>query len=303
MLNFSFLNKNAGIIGPITGVVILVTTVSILVLQMTIRPWATDDYGQNTHLNTTDEWKDYTRTDLTYVGDQSAGPDGWVPSELATQSQYQGFAAFVAYGCASCHAIDGTGTTAGPSINGTSMRRLQNMVRKGPKSMPLYAEHHVSEAQLEAIAGYLMDRPEATPEPALVVRPTATPFPAPTATMEPTAVPVATQGPQPTAIPGSTATPVPPTPKPKPAVDPAALVAAQRLFFDVGCDICHGEVGEGAKGGPSLEDLTAEQIRDFVRNPQRPAGSSYSEAMDAYDEASLSDAELDEIIFFLLNRE
>jgi len=50
MLNFSFLSKNAGIIGPITGVVILVTTVSILVLQMTIRPWATDDYGQNTQL-------------------------------------------------------------------------------------------------------------------------------------------------------------------------------------------------------------------------------------------------------------
>jgi len=306
MLNLLNLPKNAGVIGPFIGVVILLATVAILVIQQTIRPWATPDYGSETHLNMVDDLDGYTRTELTHLGDVSAAPLGWEPSDIARASE-DGFAEFVGYGCASCHGIDGKGSASVPSVTGTTSRRLANMLEKGPKSMPAYADSHIVGADIDAIAEYLAGFAEATPTPEPVVRLTATPFPQPTPTPVPTAVPTATPVPVATLQPGApTPTPAPPTPTPEPTatsapVDTARLDSAQGLFFDVGCDICHGELAEGGSDAPSIEDLTAEEIRDFVREPQRPAGSQYSEGMDPYDESSLSEEELDEIIFFLLN--
>jgi len=308
MLNLFNLPKNAGVIGPFIGVIILLTTVSVLVIQMTIRPWATSDYGSETHLNMNTEHLDgYTRTELTHLGDISGAPLGWQPSDLARASG-EGYAEFVGYGCASCHGIDGKGSESVPSVTGTTARRLANMLEKGPKTMPAYAESHLVGVDMEAIAAYLGGFEEATPTPEPVVRLTATPFPMPTATAEPTVPPTPTPIPVATAVPGApTPTPAPPTPTPAPTatpapVDTAQLDAAQRLFFDVGCDICHGELAEGTSDGPVIEDMTAEEIREFVRDPQRPADSKFSETMDPYDIGSLSEAELDEIIFFLLNR-
>ena len=109
-----------------------------------------------------------------------------------------------------------------------------------------------------------------------------------------------------TPIPGASPTPtsVPPTATPtRPAVDTARLDSARRLFLDVGCDICHGVAAEGTSSGPSIEDMTAQELADFIRNPQRPANSTYSEAMDAYSVMDLTEEELEEIIFFLLNKE
>lgn len=137
---------------------------------------------------------------------------------------------------------------------------------------------------------------------------TATPFPLPTAIPEPTVTPTPTAVPVDTPVPGApTATPEPPTPTPTVAptqvpVDAVRLEAAQRLFFDVGCDICHGELAEGDEGGPVIEDLTAEEINNSVRDPLRPADSKFSEAMDPYDLTTLNESELDELIYFLLNR-
>lgn len=304
--NLLNLPKNAGVIGPFIGVVILIATVGVLVIQMTIRPWATLDYGSETHLNTQTDFDGYTRTELTYIGETSDSPLGWEPSDAARESS-EGFAEYVGYGCASCHGTDGTGTIIGPSVTGTTARRLANMLEKGPKTMPIYADAHLVGADLDAIAAYLIGFPEATPTPEPVVRLTATPFPLPTATPEPTVPPTPTAVPVPTLAPGApTPTPMPPTPTPEPTVTPAPvdtarLDDAQRLFFDVGCDICHSELAQGGSDGPAIEDLTAEEIREFVRDPQRPADSKFSEAMDPYDIGSLSEEELDEIIFFLLN--
>ncbi|WP_342823585.1 c-type cytochrome [Candidatus Lucifugimonas marina] len=304
MLNLLNLPKNAGVIGPFIGVVILFTTVLLLVVQMTIRPWATDDYGSETHLSMQEELHGYTRTELTYVDTLSAAPLGWEPSDIARASS-EGYAEFVGYGCASCHGLDGKGSDSVPSVTGTTPRRLANMLEKGPKTMPAYADSHLVGADMDAIAAYLAGFAEATPTPEPIVRLTATPFPMPTATAAPVAAPAATPVPVATLAPGAP-TPTPsPTPEPTatPApVDTAQLENAQRLFFDVGCDICHGELAEGSSDGPAIEDMTAEEIRDFVRDPQRPANSKFSEAMDPYDIDSLSEEELDEIVFFLLNR-
>ncbi len=300
MFDFLNRNRNAGVIGPAIGVVVLFVTVTVLVLQVTIRPWATDDYGPETHLNAAEELDGYTRTEITHVGDVSDSPDGWVPSDAARESEFPGYATYVGYGCASCHGTDGAGTTVGPSINGASARRLDNLVRLGPKTMPGYDEAHLVGDDLDLIVSYLSSRPEASPTPMPVARATATPFPVPTPTAAPASTPAAT------AVPGASPTPtsVPATATPtRPAVDTARLAAAQRLFLDVGCDICHGVAAEGTSSGPAIEDMTAEEIREFVRNPQRPANSRYSEAMDPYTLMDLSEEELDELIFFLLNME
>ncbi|MDG0865593.1 hypothetical protein GKN94_08400 [Candidatus Lucifugimonas marina] len=251
-----------------------------------------------------EELHGYTRTELTYVDTLSAAPLGWEPSDIARASS-EGYAEFVGYGCASCHGLDGKGSDSVPSVTGTTPRRLANMLEKGPKTMPAYADSHLVGADMDAIAAYLAGFAEATPTPEPIVRLTATPFPMPTATAAPVAAPAATPVPVATLAPGAP-TPTPsPTPEPTatPApVDTAQLENAQRLFFDVGCDICHGELAEGSSDGPAIEDMTAEEIRDFVRDPQRPANSKFSEAMDPYDIDSLSEEELDEIVFFLLNR-
>jgi mono/diheme cytochrome c family protein len=307
MLNFLNLPKNAGIIGPLIGVGILVVTVLGLVVQTTIRPWATSDYGSETHLNYAESLDNYTRTELTYIGDVSGSPLGWEPSESARASG-DAHAIFVGYGCASCHGIDGSGTGYGPSITGSSERRIGNMLEKGPKTMPAYDEAHFVGDDLGAIVAYLTSLTEATPTPEPLVRLTATPYPQPTATPAPTVAPTATPVPVDTPVPGAPSpTPAPPTPTPQPTatpepVDTARFDSAQTLFFDVGCDICHGELAEGSSDGPAVEDLTAEEIRSFVRDPQRPAGSKFSEGMDPYDIGNLSEEEMDEIIYFLLNR-
>ena len=114
MLNLLNLPKNAGVIGPFIGVVILLTTVLLLVVQMTIRPWATDDYGSETHLSMQEELNGYTRTELTYVDTVSAAPLGWEPSDIARASS-EGYAEFVGYGCASCHGINGLGSASVPA--------------------------------------------------------------------------------------------------------------------------------------------------------------------------------------------
>ena len=170
------LPKNAGVIGPFIGVSILVTTVAIVVVQMTIRPWATPDYGSETHLNTLSDFDGYTRTELTYLDTESEAPLGWVPSDSAREIN-DGFSSFVGYGCASCHGLDAAGTSAGPSVAGSSERRLSNMLEKGPKGMPAYADAHLLTEDRELIAAYLGSLPEATPTPEPVVRATATPFP------------------------------------------------------------------------------------------------------------------------------
>lgn len=306
MLDFLNLRQNAGIVGPFIGVLILLTTAGVLVAQVTLRPWATPDYGIETHFNTSAPVEGYTRTELTYLGEISDGPTGWVPSEIARASVEQGYVNFIGYGCAGCHGINGEGTASGPAVTGGTVRRITSMTRKGPKTMPAYGEAHLAGADFDSITDYLLGLPEATATPEPVVRLTATPFPQPTPTPEPTVPPTPTAAPVDTPVPGAppTATVVPPTSTPTPEpVDPVLLQAAQRLFFDVGCDICHGELAQGSDDGPALEDLTAEEIGDFVRDPQRPADSRYSEAMDPYNLMALTEAELDEIIFFLLNRE
>lgn len=279
---------------PAGGVAVIVLTALLLIVVMTLRPWARPDARANTHNNIGDLSADYDRTRLAFLGEESGAPEPWKPPAGPAEDS-DGLVAFVGYGCASCHGIDGKGTPAGPPVAGNEIRRIETLTRKGPKGMPAYDEFHLAAPRLSAVAGYVAALAEA---------------PAPTPTTAPVATPYPTSTPPPTATPTPTATPLPPdaptptptaTPTPTPTPDPVRLKESQDVYMLVGCDLCHGANAEGVEDGPGLAGLTADEIRSFIREPVRPSDSQYSEEMDPYTEADLSDDELEAIIYFLLN--
>lgn len=274
----------------------------VLIFQITLRPWAGADTGTDTHLNLSDPTPGYTRSELALLGDPELAPAGWVKSQAALDSDTPGFAGYVAYGCASCHGLDGRGTVSGPPVGGSSERRVNTLTRKGPGGMPAYDNVHLTDVDLDAIVAFIAGVEE-VPEPdeTLAVL-SATPFPTATPPPSPTPLPSPTPAPTATPLPAGQPSPTPtlePTPVPTP--DPVRLTSARTLFIDVGCDICHGANALGDEGGPTLEDLVPDDIRDAVRLPERDPDSIYPEGMSEYLLSELSEAELDEIVFYLKN--
>lgn len=283
---------------PLALVGVIVIGAALLIVQMALRPWAPPNEQADTHLNFDGPpAHGYTRSRLTYLSEVAAAPSGRVPSQEALSAANQGQADYIGYGCANCHNINGSGGFAAPAVTGDSARRVTTLVRQGPGNMPAYTKAALSDADLNAIAAYIASLPQQpTPTPGPVT-PTATPWPSPTATPSPIPSPTATP------IPGATPTPtlVPPTPTPTP--DAARLKAAKQLFRNVGCDLCHGEQAEGTRSGPALagQGLTPSKIESFVRDPKAPPNSKYSKPMKPFSKSDLSDKELQEIIYYILN--
>lgn len=105
----------------------------------------------------------------------------------------------------------------------------------------------------------------------------------------------------------STAAHLPPKTAPSPGSSSPAPAAASKAtspaapggdaqkgetaFNDIGCAGCHGDKGQG-NSAPSLKGKSAATIKKVVRSGQR--------AMPSFDAASLSDADLERIIGFLV---
>lgn len=291
--------------GPTAGIAIFGSIALVLIAQMVLRPWAGADNGWNTHFNFTRADSGYTRSVLANVGETADKLDGWVASESAKMADVPAFADYVSLGCASCHGFSGQGGPSGPAVAAGSERRITTLTRKGPGQMPSYNETVLPEERMVLVAELISGMTEIPPTPEPVVVPIATPWPTPTPTPTPTPMPTPTPGPTATPLPPGAPTPVPPTAIPAatatPTPDPVVLAAAQQVYVDLGCDLCHGVNGEGAVDGPDMYGLDAKGIRDFTREPVRPSDSKYSKKMDAYTVGDLSDQELDEIVFFLLN--
>lgn len=282
-------------LAPALAALAILAGAIVLTVVMVVRPWASNRAAGETHFNYDIE-ADYARSGVAYLGEESGAPEGWVRAASAAALPDQGLVAYVAYGCASCHGVDGLGTAAGPPIAGGEVRRVVNITRKGPGSMPVYDEANLSENWLDLIAEYVANlapaprSPTAVPAPKPTAYPTATPTPGPTATPEPTPLPAG----------APTATPTP-SPTPTPTPDPVRLEDARRVYVEVGCDVCHGALGEGAAEGPGLMGLTASELRDLTRAEVRDPDPEWPKPMDAYTIDDVSEAELDEIIFYLLN--
>lgn len=266
-----------------------------LIMVVTLRPWASANTAYDTHLNLREEAPaSYSRTADTWVETTPGAPKGWTASRVTPEAAY-GYALFAGRGCAGCHGLSAQGGV-GPSLLGDPERKIAKLVRDGTGGMPTYHDTELTQAELNAIMSYIFNLgPEPTETP-VKARPTPTPYP--TATPIPTPTPT----PTPTPVPGVTPTPTP-TPTPKPTLSPGEMKDLQNLFRAVGCDICHGSLGEGITKGPKLRDLTRDEIIQTVRNGKRTPGSVYPRAMEAVSLSDLSDQELDQIIKFLQNQE
>ena len=291
--------------GAAIGVVLAVALT--LIVQVTLRPWANANTGFDTHLNFSPPDQEYNRTILAAVNRPRGAPEGWEPISTAPDAD-PALVDYVGFGCASCHGIEGQGTASGPPIAGSSARRVMTLVRQGPGGMPAYTPIHLSDKQLEGIAGFVSGLPEAPQQVVAVVAATATPFPTSTPMPEPTGTPAPTPMPTPTALPAGAPTPSPeptptlgPAPTSTPTPDPVRLQAAQSLMIDVGCDLCHGLKGTGTDGGPRITGLSSDEMHESVRYPVSDPKSKYPKGMPAYSLKDVSDEELDEIIYFLMN--
>lgn len=272
------------IIPPIAFAIVLAFAV-ILIFQLTLRPWADANAGWDTHMNYGDEVpSSYTRSQVTYVSQEDAGPQNWQAADSLNDPSGQ--VLYVASACASCHGLDGSGGAVGTFVLGTNAQRLENIVRQGNGGMPIYLEGDLPPDHVENIAAYIQ-----TLGPAPTPTPTPTPLPTPTPTPTPTPVPG-----EPTPTPAPTATP-------KPIIAPETIQAGRGLYLDFACDICHGLQGEGGEKGPALGGLEADLIRSQVRNPTRTPDSPYAREMKPNPVEELSDDELDIIIQYLLSLE
>ena len=97
----------------------------------------------------------YTRTDQTVVGAPIPFGNGRLAIPLADDQIELGKQLFVADNCASCHRLEGRGGVVGPSILGTTTKKLRTTTHIGPKGMPAYKDGALSDADLNAIAAYL----------------------------------------------------------------------------------------------------------------------------------------------------
>lgn len=307
---------------PLAIVGAILSAALTLEIVVTLRPWAGADASYHTHLNFLQvPPEDYTRTELTRLGTEIGAPSGWTISNqfLKSGEEAEDLLLYVGLACASCHGLVGEGTPAGPQVRGTSARKLTKVMRDGSGGMPPYHEIEVSDDQIELLTGFMErvgPKPEetATPKPTETPWPTATPVPPatatpmPTPTYTPTPLPILPGGRPvtlpptataiPTPLPGATATPEP-TPLPKPDLSPEQFKTAQQLYIDVGCDLCHGALGEGNKEGPPAIGYTPTEIRDSIREGIRNPDSKWPREMKPAGEGEITDAEINIIINFL----
>ncbi|MBI4313071.1 MAG: c-type cytochrome [Chloroflexi bacterium] len=271
---------------------------SMLVFVVTLRPWASANEAYDTHLNFKEGVPgSYSRSAVTYVESEAGAPMGWKPTHRVGDSP-SGYVLYFGLGCASCHGLYAEGGV-GPFLLGDTERKITKLVRDGTGGMPTYHAEELSDQKLADLISYIMSLGPAPTETPVPAKPTPTPYPTATPTPAPTPTPTATP------VPGATPTPTPsPTPTaPKQALSPAEVQAAQRLFVDVGCDICHGAKAEGGQKGPKLvkADLDREEVVKNIREGVRNPDSKYPREMEPYDLTELTDAEMEQIVKYLLN--
>ncbi len=265
----------------------VIAAMVILVGQITLRPWASADDGYDTHLNYSTVSDDYSRSVIGRVGDIEDAPDGWTPAE--TIGPEDTFAAWVGYGCASCHGLDGTGGLVGPNLQELVRDDFADKIRFGADGMPTFTEMDLTDEHIAILSDYLIEvggpPPTATPIPP-TPEPTSTPVPTPTVVVAPTATPVA----------GATPTEVVPTVVPTEVSggDDELLAIGKLLYEETagikGCAECHGFEAEGGGPGsanaPGIQGTTRNKIRSAIQDAFDMEGIKLSSddltALEAY---------------------
>jgi len=112
-----------------------------------------------THANLSLTPSGYTRTSLSFVGQEEAflglGLDR-LPRPVADNPEEAGRYLFIVAGCALCHGLHGSGGPAAPSLlKATKPEIVKAFVRSGPGGMPAYPPQVLSDEDLANITAYL----------------------------------------------------------------------------------------------------------------------------------------------------
>lgn len=97
----------------------------------------------------------YTRTEQILVGAPIPFGASRLVLPAASNPVEYGKQLFIADQCAACHGLDGSGGIVGPSIIGSTAKKLRITAHVGPEGMPAYADGVLNDADLEAIAAFL----------------------------------------------------------------------------------------------------------------------------------------------------
>jgi mono/diheme cytochrome c family protein len=115
-------------------------------------------FGPYTHDNLQPQVESsYTRTNQVAVG----APDlfGGMPGVSMPSGQIaRGRTLFMSNECATCHGLQGQGSTIGPTLTGTSAADLRTKTMQGVGAMPPFDPAALSDEDLAAIAAYLSPR-------------------------------------------------------------------------------------------------------------------------------------------------
>jgi mono/diheme cytochrome c family protein len=116
--------------------------------------------GPYTHSNLESQVQtSYTRTNQLVVGP----PDlfGGMPGVNLPEDQLaRGQVLFITNECATCHGLQGQGSTVGPTLRGSTAAILRQKTTEGPGAMPAFDPTTLSDDDLAAIADYLSVRAE-----------------------------------------------------------------------------------------------------------------------------------------------
>jgi hypothetical protein len=135
--------------GPILGVVMMSGLAFTLIIVIIAR-------SPYTHANLSPEG--YSRTDIIYVGQEHpfTGPGLADPNGILTGDPVQdGRVLFFAYGCASCHGLNGEGAAVGKNLGKADSEEISQEVRRGPKTMPAFEKGVLSDSDLEKLIAFL----------------------------------------------------------------------------------------------------------------------------------------------------
>ncbi len=135
--------------GPILGAVMMSGLAFTLIVVIIYR-------SPYTHGNLSPEG--YNRTDIIYVGEEHPFTGiGLADPRLADTGDpvQDSRALFFAYGCASCHGLQGQGSAVGKDLGKSDSEEISEEVRKGPKTMPPFESGVLSDSDLEKLIAFL----------------------------------------------------------------------------------------------------------------------------------------------------
>ena len=145
---------------PLTGSLVVVALASMLIGVVLRSPY--------THANLYETVPpSYTRTAPILVGQEVGDVELTLDHhrlEYANVASEEGRTVYLTRSCATCHGLDARGGPVGPSLAGSSPETVKRMVREGRGGMPTYIDAHLGDADLAALASYLLGLEVARPD-------------------------------------------------------------------------------------------------------------------------------------------